>query len=89
MRKLVSEATELPHICNGTLDQVQAIALVRAFDPGAWVRIAFDVRFVASIFRGEPFVKSKLQLGQTFQLAVANTVERKEVSPLASLRTAN
>ena len=50
------------------MSQLQAIALVRAFDPGAWVRIAFDVRFVASIFRGEPFVKSKLQLGQTSQL---------------------
>ena len=66
VRKLVSsEATEeeLRHICNGTLDQVQAIELVRAFDPGAWIRIAFDVRSVASILRGEPFVKSKLQLG--------------------------
>ena len=76
VRKLVSsEATEeeLHHICNGTLDQVQAIALVRAFDPGAWVRIAFDVRSVASILRGEPFVKSKLQLGQTSQLVFART----------------
>ena len=28
----------------GTLDQVEAIALLRAFDPGAWVRIAFGVK---------------------------------------------
>ena len=56
VRKLVSSEAaeeELRHICNGALDQVQAIALVRAFDPGAWVRIAFNVRSVASTLRGE------------------------------------
>lgn len=70
-----SEATEeeLRHICNGTLDQVQAIDMVRAFDPGAWVRIAFHVRSVASILRGEPFLKSKLQSGQTSHLVFART----------------
>ena len=57
----------------GTLDQVKAIALLRAFDPGAWVRIAFDVKSVASILRGEPFVRSVLQLGQTSQLMFART----------------
>ena len=57
----------------GTLDQVEAIALLRAFDPGAWVRIAFDVKTVASNLRGEPFVKSVLQTGQTPQLMVART----------------
>ena len=75
-RKFVSsEATEeeLRHICNGTLDQVQAIDMVRAFDPGAWVRIAFDVRSVASILRGEPFLKSKLQSAQTSHLVFART----------------
>ena len=60
-------------LCNGTLDQVQAIALVRAFDPGAWVRIAFDVKSVASLLRGEPFVRSILQSGQTSQLVFART----------------
>jgi len=46
MKFASSEATEdeLRHICNGALDQVQAIDMLRAFDPGAWVRIAFDVR---------------------------------------------
>ena len=76
VRKIVSsEATEeeLHHIRNGTLDQVEAIALVRAFDPGAWVRIAFDVKSVASLLRGEPFVRSILQLGQTSQLMFART----------------
>ena len=70
-RKIVSsEATEeeIHHIRTGTLDQGEAIALLRAFDPGAWVRIAFDVKSVASILRGEPFVRSVLQLGQTSQL---------------------
>ena len=46
-KKIVSsEATEeeIHHIRTGTLDQVEAIALLRAFDPGAWVRIAFDVK---------------------------------------------
>ena len=46
-KKIVSsEATEeeILHIRTGTLDQVEAIALLRAFDPGAWVRIAFDVK---------------------------------------------
>ena len=76
VKKLVSsEATEeeLQHIRTGTLDQVEAIALVRAFDPGAWVRIAFDVKSVASLLRGEPFVRSVLQLGQTSQLMFART----------------
>ena len=76
VKKLVSsEATEeeLQHIRTGTLDQVEAIALVRAFDPGAWVRIAFDVKSVASLLRGEPFVRSILQLGQTSQLMFART----------------
>ena len=70
-----SEATEdeVRHICNGTLDQVQAIDMVRAFDPGAWVRIAFDARSVASILRGEPFLKAKLQSGQHSQLVFART----------------
>ena len=45
----------------------------RAFDPGAWVRIAFDVTTVASNLRGEPFVKSVLQSGQTSQLMLART----------------
>ena len=53
-KKIVSsEATEeeILHIRTGTLDQVEAIALLRAFDPGAWVRIAFDVKTVASNLR--------------------------------------
>ena len=73
-KKIVSsEATEeeILHIRTGTLDQVEAIALLRAFDPGAWVRIAFDVKSVASTLRGEPFVRSVLQLGQTSQLMLA------------------
>ena len=48
-RRIVSsEATEeeIRHIRTGTLDQVEAIVLLRAFDPGAWVRIAFDVTAV-------------------------------------------
>ena len=88
MRKLVSsEATEeeLRHISNGTLDQVQTIALVRAFDPGAWVRIAFDVRFVASTFRGDHFVNSKLQLGQTSQLVVARTFSDLNNYPVSTI----
>ena len=63
-KKIVSsEATEeeILHIRTGTLDQVEAIALLRAFDPGAWVRIAFDLKSVASNLRGEPFVRSVLQ----------------------------
>ena len=75
-KKIVSsEATEeeIHYIRTGTLDQVEAIALLRAFDPGAWVRIAFDVKSVASILRGEPYVRSVLQLGQTSQLMLART----------------
>ena len=74
-RIVSSEATEeeILHIRRGTLDQVESIALLRAFDPGAWVRIAFDVTTVASNLRGEPFVKSVLQSGQTFQLMLART----------------
>ena len=45
--------------------------LVRAFNPGAWIRIAFDVKSVASLLRGEPFVRSILQSGQTSQLVFA------------------
>ena len=73
-RIVSSEATEeeILHIRRGTLDQVESIALLRAFDPGAWVRIAFDVT-VASNLRGEPFVKSVLQSGQTSQLMLART----------------
>ena len=75
-RRIVSsEVTEeeIRHIRTGTLDQVEAIALLRAFDPGAWVRIAFDVTAVASNLRGEPFVRSVLQSGQTSQLMFART----------------
>jgi len=74
-RIISSEATEeeILHIRTGTLDQVEAIALLRAFDPGAWVRIAFDVTTVASNLRGEPFVRSVLQSGQTSQLMLART----------------
>ena len=74
-RIVSSEATEeeILHIRRGTLDQVESIALLRAFDPGAWVRIAFDVTTVASNLRGEPFVKSVLQSGQTSQLMLART----------------
>ena len=76
-KKIVSsEATEeeILHIRTGTLDQVEAIALLRAFDPGAsWVRIAFDVKTVASNLRGEPFVRSVLKSGQTPQLMLART----------------
>ena len=74
-RIVSSEATEeeILHIRTGTLDQVETIALLRAFDPGAWVRIAFDVATVASNLRGEPFVKSVLQMGQTSQLMLART----------------
>ena len=60
-RRIVSsKATEeeIRHIRTGTLDQVEAIAMLRAFDPGAWIRIAFDVTAVASKLRGEPFVRS-------------------------------
>ena len=74
-RRIVSsEATdeEIRHIRTGTLDQVEAIVLLRAFDPGAWVR-AFDVTAVASNLRGEPFVRSVLQSGQTSQLMLART----------------
>ena len=75
-RRIVSsEATdeEIRHIRTGTLDQVEAIVLLRAFDPGAWVRIAFDVTAVASNLRGEPFVRSVLHSGQTSQLIFART----------------
>ena len=54
VRKLVSsEATEeeLRHICNGTLEQVQAIALVRAFDPGAWIRISTVMEHLSTFMR--------------------------------------
>ena len=73
-RRIVSsEATEeeMRHIRTGTLDQVEAIAMLRAFDPGAWIRIAFDVTAVASKLRGEPFVRSVLDSGQTSQLMFA------------------
>ena len=75
-KKIVSsEATEeeIHHARTGTLDQVEAIALLRAFDPGERVRIAFDGKSVASILRGEPFVRSVLQMGQTSQLMLART----------------
>ena len=75
-RRIVSsEATEeeIRHIRTGTLDQVEAIAMLRAFDPGAWIRIAFDVTAVASKLRGEPFVRSVLDSGQTSQLMFART----------------
>ena len=47
--------------------------MLRAFDPGAWIRIAFDVTAVASKLRGEPFVRSVLDSGQTSQLMFART----------------
>ena len=65
-RRIVSsEATEeeIRHIRTGTLDQVEAIALLRAFDPGAWVRIAFDVTAVAQIY------EVNLLLGRCFSRA--------------------
>ena len=76
-RRIVSsEATEeeIRHIRTGTLDQVEAIAMLRAFDPGAWIRIAFDATAVASkLRRGEPFVRSVLDSSQTSQLMFART----------------
>ena len=85
-RRIVSsEATEeeIRHIRTGTLDQVEAIAMLRAFDPGAWIRIAFDATAVASKLRlrGEPFVRSVLDSGQTSQLMFARTYGAPERFP--------
>lgn len=57
---------------------------MRVFDPGEWLRIAFDVRLLVAHVRGEMFLKPKIQSGQR-----PMTVYLRTVSTLGELQIAD